>query len=372
MTNQLTRDELVTEISKNLLPEDADFVNALNKLLQDLGETRFLNIALTCYQRGLEHLQAKRYDFARIDFDRTIKLNPQADAYYQRAIAYYGLQNYQNAIADLDKATTLQPQRAEFHDLRGDAYLKLKNYEMALANYNQAVTLGFPSQKLTDLQREWNNKLRQEEEKRKQREAEEARQRAEAEKERQRKEAEEARKRADEKERQHKEAKEARQKAEEERKQREAEAKFPQLAQFLAKGEWRKADEETRRVMCKIMGRESEGWLTEDNCRNFPREELKIIDALWVKYSNGKFGFSVQKKIFVEQCGGTPGEYNDDAWCKLGDTVGWRKGGSWLSYSDYTFTTNALHGHLPLALLVIGVSGLGWGGVCFSFLASKL
>ena len=232
--NQLTREELVAEISKNLAPEDADFVNALNKLLQDLGETRFLNIALTCYQRGLEHLQAKRYDFARIDFDRTIKLNPQADAYYQRAIAYYGLQNYQNAIADLDKATTLQPQRAEFHDLRGDAYLKLKNYEMALANYNQAVTLGFSSQKLTDLQREWNNKLRQEEEKRKQREAEEARQRAEAEKECQRKEAEEAR-----------------QKAEEERKQREAEAKFPQLAQFLAKGEWKEAIEDYRRFMGK-------------------------------------------------------------------------------------------------------------------------
>jgi len=75
--NQLTREELVAEISKNLLPEDADFVNALNKLLQDLGETRFLNIALTCYQRGLEHLQAKRYDFARIDFDRTITLNPK-------------------------------------------------------------------------------------------------------------------------------------------------------------------------------------------------------------------------------------------------------------------------------------------------------
>jgi len=200
---------------------------------------------------------------------------------------------------------------------------------MALANYNQAVTLGFPSQKLTDLQREWNNKLRQEEEKRKQREAEEAR------------------KRADEKERQRKEAKEARQKAEEERKQREAEAKFPQLAQFLAKGEWRKADEETRRVMLKFMGRESKGWLTHDDCKNFPREELKIIDALWVKHSNGRFGFSVQKKIFVEQCGGTPGEYNYDAWCKLLNTVGWKDRDLWLYYESYTFNTNALHGHLP-------------------------
>jgi tetratricopeptide (TPR) repeat protein len=334
--------DLVAEISKNLLPEDANFVNDINNLLQILGETRFLNIALSCFQRGLEHLQAKRYDLARIDFDRAISLNPQSDVYYQRAIACYQLQDYSQVIADLDKATTLQPHRGEFYDLRGDAYLKLSNYEMALANYNQAVTLGHPNNKLADLQREWNNKLRQEEEARKRREAEEARKRAEA------------------------QAEAARKQAEEERKKREAEAKFPQLAQFLAQGEWRKADEETNRVMCKIMGGESEGYLNEDNCKNFPREELKIIDDLWVKHSNGKFGFSVQKKIY-QDCGGTPGEYNSNAWYKLAETVGWCDRGHWLcSYDGYTFNTNALHGHLPAR--VFRCEGKGY----FSFLASKL
>lgn len=189
--------DLVVEISKNLLPEDANFVNDINNLLQILGETSFLNIAGSCFQRGLEHLQAKRYDLARIDFDRAISLNPQSDVYYQRAIACYQLQDYSQVIADLDKATTLQPQRAEFYDLRGDAYLKLSNYEMALANYNQAVTLGHPNNKRADLQREWNNKLRQEEEARKRRETEEARKRTEAEEARKRAEAEEARKRAE-------------------------------------------------------------------------------------------------------------------------------------------------------------------------------
>jgi tetratricopeptide (TPR) repeat protein len=348
MTNKLTREPLIAEISKNLLPQDADFVNSLNELLQELGETNFLNIALSCFQRGSEHLRFKRYDLAKIDFDRTISLNPQADAYYQRAIATYHLQDYHSTIADLDKAIALQPQQAEFHDLRGDTYLKLSNYELALANYNQAVTLGFPNQKLTDLQREWNNKLRQQEEARKRREAEEARKRRQQEEARKRREAE---------------AEAARQKAEEERKKREAEAKFSQLAQFLAQGEWRKADEETRRVMCKIMGRESEGWLTEDNCRNFPREELKIIDDLWVKYSEGKFGFSVQKQIYID-CGGTPGEYNSNAWNKLADTVGWRKGIVWLDYSDYTFNkTKSQVGHLPARVLVwyvLGIARPGW------------
>jgi hypothetical protein len=121
--------------------------------------------------------------------------------------------------------------------------------------------------------------------------------------------------------------------------------------------------------MCKIMGREKEGYLTEENCKNFPKEELKIIDQLWVKYSNGKFGFSVQKQIWIN-CGGTPGVYNSDVYKKFADTVGWRKGGNWLSYSDLTFNTNVpYNGHLPLGggmVLVVE----GWGGI--SFLSSRL
>jgi hypothetical protein len=113
------------------------------------------------------------------------------------------------------------------------------------------------------------------------------------------------------------------------------------------------------------MGREKEGWLTEENCKNFPKEELKIIDQLWVKYSNGKFGFSVQKKIWIA-CGGTPGVYNGDVYKKFADTVGWRKGGNWLYYSDLTFNTNVpYNGHLLGCGVELGMRGWGvvWGGV---------
>jgi formylglycine-generating enzyme required for sulfatase activity/predicted negative regulator of RcsB-dependent stress response len=171
----------ITDIGKLLLPEDATFVESLNACLQALGESHFLNISLSCFQRGMEHLQAQHYDLARLDFDRTISINPQADAYYQRAVACYGLKDYASAVADLDKATALQPHRAEYYDLRGDAYLKLNNYEIALANYNQAVTLGHSSNKRDALQREWNDTRRKEEEERKRRKAEAARQRAEEE-----------------------------------------------------------------------------------------------------------------------------------------------------------------------------------------------
>jgi hypothetical protein len=127
-------------------------------------------------------------------------------------------------------------------------------------------------------------------------------------------------------------------------------ADFTELDRFLAQGKWQEADQETGKVMLKIMGREKEGWLTEDNCKNFPREDLKIIDDLWVKYSNGRFGFSVQKQIWIK-CGGKVGVYDYDVWIKFADRIGWRQGGDWLgdwlSYSQLTFTINAPQAHLP-------------------------
>ncbi|MDF0554536.1 SUMF1/EgtB/PvdO family nonheme iron enzyme [Kamptonema sp. UHCC 0994] len=221
--------DTITDIGKMLLPEDATFVESLNACLQVLGESHFLNISLSCFQRGMEHLQAQHYDLARLDFDRTISINPHADAYYQRAVACYGLQDYASAVADLDKATALQPHRAEYYDLRGDAYLKLNNYEIALANYNQAVTLGHLSNKRDALQRQWNDIRRKEEEERKLREAETARKLAEEEErklreaeeeERKLREAEATRKLAEEEERKLHEAETTRKLAEEEERRR--------------------------------------------------------------------------------------------------------------------------------------------------------
>ncbi|MFM6253057.1 MAG: GUN4 domain-containing protein, partial [Dolichospermum sp.] len=81
-------------------------------------------------------------------------------------------------------------------------------------------------------------------------------------------------------------------------------------------------------------------------------------DKLWVKYSDGRFGFSVQKRIY-QGLGGTR-EYNQEIWLKFGDKVGWRRswwrGGSWLYYSLLTFDKKAPEGHLPS---VAGLGGIG-------------
>jgi serine/threonine protein kinase len=136
-------------------------------------------------------------------------------------------------------------------------------------------------------------------------------------------------------------------------------ADFRQLDRLLTSGKWKEADRETENVMCKIMGREKEGWLTDYSYENFPCKELKIIDDLWVKYSNGKFGFSVQKDIWVKNGGKLDGDYDYKTFEKLGDVVGWRKKGDWLSDDDFDFSTRAPRGHLP-CVRVVECDYSGW------------
>jgi serine/threonine-protein kinase len=138
----------------------------------------------------------------------------------------------------------------------------------------------------------------------------------------------------------------------------EISSRYQKLQQFLAAGKWREADEETVRVMLQVAGREEKGWLNENAINQFPGEDLRQIEGLWVQYSNGRFGFSVQKRIWQE-CGGK----NDDETLKcLGDRVGWRIKEQWLSYEGLTFSTVAPPGHLPGLLVDTLDMWLPWEG----------
>jgi hypothetical protein len=106
--------------------------------------------------------------------------------------------------------------------------------------------------------------------------------------------------------------------------------------------------------MLQAANRTEEGWLRVEDIDNFPCEDLRTIDQLWVKYSGGRFGFSVQAKIYRE-LGGTR-QYNERVWQAFGDRVGWILNKSWIYYRDVTFDLKAPLGHLP-----IGV----YGGYCF-------
>ncbi len=70
-----------------------------------------------------------------------------------------------------------------------------------------------------------------------------------------------------------------------------------QLEDYLRQGDWRKADEETAWLFYLVMVRQGyQNW--SELCQEFPSETLNEIDQLWVNYSQGHFGFSIQKHIW--------------------------------------------------------------------------
>ncbi|MEG3889418.1 serine/threonine-protein kinase [Microcoleus sp. Z1_A1] len=137
---------------------------------------------------------------------------------------------------------------------------------------------------------------------------------------------------------------------------------YTRLRDLLAAGKWKEADGETLKVMLKAARREKEGYFDKESIENFPCDDLRTIDQLWVKYSQGRFGFSVQKKIWLE----VGGKVDYETQCKLGDRVGWSKGGQWLDKSNLTWNKQAPAGHLPVG----GGGGVGWVVWCSS-LASR-
>ncbi|WP_042341405.1 GUN4 domain-containing protein [Calothrix sp. PCC 7507] len=152
---------------------------------------------------------------------------------------------------------------------------------------------------------------------------------------------------------------------------------YTHLRDLLASGNWREADRETLKLMLKVAARTQAGWLNIESINNFPEIDLCTIDQLWVKYSHGRFGFSVQKRIWESVGGDFDADY--ETWCQFGDRIGWRRHDNWLFYSDLNFSSTAPVGHFPAAgsvnLLTVWQ---GWAVglfsclVGFSALASRL
>ncbi|MEI3650970.1 MAG: serine/threonine-protein kinase [Dolichospermum lemmermannii FEM_B0920] len=110
---------------------------------------------------------------------------------------------------------------------------------------------------------------------------------------------------------------------------------YRKLRDLLAQGEWNEADYETARVMLAVAKPEEEFHLRVEYINKFPCKDLRTIDQLWVKYSDGRFGFSVQKRIYQDLGGNFT--YNSDIWDEFEDKVGWTNEGIRLLSDMKTF-----------------------------------
>lgn len=63
---------------------------------------------------------------------------------------------------------------------------------------------------------------------------------------------------------------------------------------------FRQADEETRRLLIVLAGEAAQkrGYVFFSEVQFIPDTDLKAIDELWKQYSNNKFGYSVQRRIW--------------------------------------------------------------------------
>ena len=138
---------------------------------------------------------------------------------------------------------------------------------------------------------------------------------------------------------------------------------YHKLDELLQARKWKEADLETAKIIYVISHKElpesspyrtyMRNYFGSEYIKVLPRKDLNNINKLWLKYSNGRFGFSVQKRIWKCLGGGSDTTYNSpEIQKKFGDEVGWRQEGDWVYYSDLLYWRTAPSGHLPICLML--------------------
>lgn len=124
--------------------------------------------------------------------------------------------------------------------------------------------------------------------------------------------------------------------------------RYKKLQQYLASGNWFEADKETIQVILDVAGKPIEE-LTPEDIRNFPCNAIATIDQLWLKYSQNRFGFSIQLAIYQNLGGSLEKTLEQDRNLveKWGEQVGWRSGERWKKCDELDYSLNAPIGCHP-------------------------
>lgn len=70
------------------------------------------------------------------------------------------------------------------------------------------------------------------------------------------------------------------------------------LLELLKAGKWLDANEETKQLFCRVLGKKDTQDINGEELRQFPKNDLLSIDRLWLKYSEGRYGFSLQMRVW--------------------------------------------------------------------------
>jgi len=121
------------------------------------------------------------------------------------------------------------------------------------------------------------------------------------------------------------------------------------LQWHLVNQEFEQADRLTSQRLRELAGpgAERRGYVYYSEVPAMATADLETLDRLWLVYSRGRFGFSVQGRLLAA-CGGR--------WEKLWGRLGWKQDGIWTRYpAAFTWSLDAPEGHMPLVNQLRGV-----------------
>lgn len=117
------------------------------------------------------------------------------------------------------------------------------------------------------------------------------------------------------------------------------------LETLLAAGEWRAADQETRRLLLEEGDRGGFIGLDPDEVPELDCALLTAIDAAWRAASDGRFGLTAQSELLAAiRAEGHP---RKTTWRHFGARVGWVGDDGWVEEPALDYRADAPIGHLP-------------------------
>ena len=121
-------------------------------------------------------------------------------------------------------------------------------------------------------------------------------------------------------------------------------ADYTLLRDKLAAGEWELADNETRRLLCEVAGEDAAAreWVYFTEVKFIPKKDLQTMDKLWRAYSDSRYGFSVQRNLWIASKQQWGALFKRIAWV-AGENNAYKK---WPG--EFTWAADAPKGHLPL------------------------
>lgn len=119
---------------------------------------------------------------------------------------------------------------------------------------------------------------------------------------------------------------------------------YSKLRDLLKDGKWREAEDETRAKLIEAAGpgAQARNWVYWSEVKSIPVEDMRTLDTLWSAASGGKFGYKVQRDLWLQ---------NRRQWTRFFQAIDWVQGENnvyrkWPT--EFKYDVSAPKGHLPL------------------------